>query len=124
MSFYYLHSETKDLIWKKFEPESDSHFVVCVWPFDVTNRAHAWTLCLEGLSLGAKIDRVRELAAKWALTPADALDYMAAFTPTPEKKAQLEVFMANVHGLTDEEFWAFVTKEADTRMGKIAKGAP
>lgn len=113
--FYYLHSESKDLICKRFMPESDSPFVTKVWAFSSDNRFNAWNICIQGLLFGAKVDRVKELAEKWQLIPEDSLDYMARMEPTPLLKVTLLNFMQKVHGLNEEEFWTIVTAEAEKR---------
>lgn len=70
--WYYLH-ENGDLIYKRDQPEIESGgFVKMVWSFDTTKRAHAWMICIEALALGARRDRIIELAEKWGLTDCDA----------------------------------------------------
>ena len=81
--YYYLHSETKDLIYKPAivvdsDPSYfDSPFVQKVWGFDSKNRIDAWVICVEALALGAKIDRVFELKGKWGLTDEDAQKFIS-----------------------------------------------
>jgi hypothetical protein len=75
--WYYLHSETKDLIYKRFEPEADSSFVLKVWPIDVSKREDAWTVILEALALGADPERIRDLAIKWKCDKGDLLTFLA-----------------------------------------------
>ncbi len=70
--WYYLHTNG-DLIHKRTEPEGDSPFVKKVWKLDLEDRASAWMLCIEALALGAKRERIDELAAKWGITDEDAL---------------------------------------------------
>jgi len=70
--YYYLHTNG-DVIYKKFEPEADSPFVVKVWPVNVEDRAQAWLIAIEALALGARKQRIDELARKWGLTDEDAL---------------------------------------------------
>ena len=77
--FYYLHTNG-DLIAKKFRPESDSPFVRKVWEIDTRNRLHAWDLIIEAASVGARQDRVEELASKWGLTDEDAQQFVAHTT--------------------------------------------
>ena len=74
IGYYYLHSETHDLIFKRvdFPPDSSSPFVKKVWPVDSSDRGNAWVIAIEALALGANKNRVNELAKKWGLTDADA----------------------------------------------------
>jgi hypothetical protein len=46
-----------------------------VWPLDPQNREDAWRICVEGLAAGANLERVKELAEKWACNEADANNY-------------------------------------------------
>lgn len=74
---YYLH-QNGQLIYKPgadIADMRDSDFVTAFWPIDVTSRADAWTILVEGLALGADAARVNELAAKWSCTDEDAAVY-------------------------------------------------
>jgi len=78
IGYYYLHSESKDLIYKPASVVDsdasyfDSPFVQKVWKFDSEDRFDAWQLCVEASVLGARKERVAELVKKWGLTDADA----------------------------------------------------
>ena len=78
IGYYYLHSESKDLIYKSATVVDsdasyfDSPFVQKVWRFDSEDRFDAWRLCVEASVLGARKSRVDELVRKWGLTDADA----------------------------------------------------
>ena len=74
IGFYYLHTNG-ELIFKKFEPESDSPFVQKVWAVDPMDRGNAWIICIEALAMGANRSRVMELAEKWSLTDEDAQEF-------------------------------------------------
>lgn len=65
-----------DLIHKRTEPEGDSPFVKKVWKLDLKDRASAWLLCIEALALGAKRERIDELAHKWGITDEDAPNFV------------------------------------------------
>lgn len=111
--YYYLHSETKDLICKHTPPEMDSPFIEKVWTCDPSNRLTAWMIALEGLFLGAKVDRVKELATKWQLTPEDSLEFMARMVPSVKIKDYILNFMKQVHGIEEETYWNLIVKEAE-----------
>lgn len=91
VAYYYLHSETKDLICKPAicidsDPQYfDSPFVQKVWKIDTTERFDAWHLCVEALAMGAKKERVFELKKKWGLTDEDAQKFVAHLPFTLEK---------------------------------------
>lgn len=72
--YYYLHTETKDLIYKRadFPPDESSPFVEKVWPIYPSDRGSAWVIVTEALALGADKSRINELAEKWGLTDSDA----------------------------------------------------
>jgi hypothetical protein len=78
--YYYLHTESKDLIYKREFGGTkgdlmDSPFVDGIWPCDLTNRGNAWEILIEALSAGAKKKRIQELAEKWGCTDNDAIIY-------------------------------------------------
>lgn len=76
--YYYLHSESKDLIYKPAsvvdsDPQYfDSPFIQKVWKFDSEDQFDAWQICVEASVLGARKERIAELVKKWGLTNADA----------------------------------------------------
>ena len=78
IGYYYLHSESKDLIYKPASVVDsdaqyfDSPFVQKVWRFDSEDRFDAWQICVEASVLGARKERIAELVKKWGLTDADA----------------------------------------------------
>jgi hypothetical protein len=117
VGWYYLHSESHDLIYKKYEfkPELDSPFVVRVWPVSTDVRETAWQICVEGLYLGAKPERVKELAEKWQLTPEDSLELLVRMPPNKMFRKALLHFMKVIHGLDEEAYWKFIDEEAERR---------
>ena len=79
VGWYYLHTNG-DLIFKRGLGETaadirDSDFARCMWPMRPDDRAGAWDIAVEGLALGARKERVAELAAKWGLNDTDADEY-------------------------------------------------
>ena len=71
--WYYLHTNG-ELIGKidlgQGPPEGD--FVRKSWPLVVAERESAWIICVEALAMGARRDRVMELATLWKLDDEDA----------------------------------------------------
>jgi hypothetical protein len=74
--WYYLHTNG-DLIFTRFQPEiNPGGFVRMVWPCDPESRLDAWIIAIEALALGARRERVMELAQKWGLTDEDAKEFV------------------------------------------------
>jgi hypothetical protein len=79
IGWYYLH-ENGDLIFKYEKPEVEAGgFVKHVWDVDPEDRGGAYTILLEAIALGAKLERVEELAKKWGMTDDDCLIGAAYF---------------------------------------------
>ena len=75
--YFYLHVNG-DLIYKN-NPDAitdirDSDFCRSVWVYN-GERATAWQILVEALSLGAKQKRIEELAKKWGCDNKDAKHY-------------------------------------------------
>jgi len=103
--FYYLHTNG-DMIFKRFEPEAESPFVKKVWPLDLKNRMDAWKIALEGLFLGANIERIEDLAKKWGLTFEDSIEMLKRVkTLDPEEVGGLKLFVQKILKMGEEEFW-------------------
>lgn len=115
--WYYLHTNG-DLIFKRYEPEMEpGGFVRRVWPIDTSNRADAWRVVLEAAGLGASIERVRELAAKWKITPEDLPEYMA-HTGVAEVNAERKAGMVRLA----EEVWRVDLDALFDIIGATPKG--
>lgn len=80
IGWYYLHVNG-ELIYKPSpdaaEDIRESDLARHMWAVDVHNRASAWDILVEAWALGAKMDRIMELAAKWGCHDADADNYAA-----------------------------------------------
>ncbi len=111
IGYYYLHSESKDLIYK---PSSvvdsdaqyfDSPFVQKVWKFDSEDRFDAWQLCIEASVLGAKKQRVAELVKKWGLTDDDGQHFLAKAKMSSKKDGDqwcvAHLDDTDIHGYVD-----------------------
>lgn len=77
--WYYLH-ENGELIHKQdFDGVAadirESDFAKALWPIDTEDRAGAWRIVVESLSIGANKERVFELAEKWGCNDEDAQKY-------------------------------------------------
>lgn len=78
--WYYLHING-DLIYKReFDGDTaadirESDFARAMWPMRTDDREGAWDILVEALSLGARPERVKELAEKWGCNDADAAVY-------------------------------------------------
>lgn len=106
MGYYYLHSETKDLIWKRYRINSeDSDFVVKSWEFSF-GREDAWVIILESLALGADKQRIEELCRKWKCDVADFREFIRRTkTPTPLMQEGAILFLERIAGVNVDAFW-------------------
>lgn len=74
--YYYLHTNG-DLIYKPAsvmdsDPSYfDSSFVKKVWALDLSDRGDAYSMLLEAEAMGARVERIHELKAKWKITEED-----------------------------------------------------
>lgn len=71
--YYYLHTNGA-LIAKRFQPEP-SDFVRRVWTVDLTDRGTAYIMLIEAATLGARMDRILDLAKQWGMDGADGLEF-------------------------------------------------
>jgi len=102
--FYYLHSETKDLIWKKFCPELDSPFVEKVWAVDTTDRGNAWQIMLEALAMNVNLNRAKYLAERWGLTFEDSMEMLKRVQPTELMKKGFKIFIQKILDMEIDEY--------------------
>lgn len=78
--YYYLHTNG-DLIYKhsidggQIADFRESTFVVMFWPMSTDSRLDAWTVLVCAGVLGAKKERIKELAEKWKCTNEDASEF-------------------------------------------------
>src|SRR5689334_5416510 len=76
--WYYLHTNG-ELIFKRDSPGQDadireSDFARALWAW-TGERADAWSILVEALSIGANKDRIKELSEKWGCDDRDAENY-------------------------------------------------
>jgi hypothetical protein len=74
--WFYLHING-DLIYKRedggvYDDLQSSDFVKACWPAVMSDRKCAWVILVEALALGAKPERIRELAILWKCNDEDA----------------------------------------------------
>lgn len=112
--YYYLHSESKDLI---FKPEScvqydasyfDSPFVQKVWHIDTESREDAWIILLESLALGCRTNRIKKLAQRWHATYLDSIEMLKRVwpdKPTDLMKKGMELFIPLVFDISTGDYW-------------------
>jgi hypothetical protein len=118
--YYYLHSESKDLIYKpeicvQSDPEYfNSPFVQKVWRIDITDRADAWMIVLESLALGARIERVKELAQKWGCDYNDSFEMLARNPkPAQQLKDGMKIFIEKILKMDAGDYWDKVRDKAN-----------
>jgi hypothetical protein len=109
--YYYLHTNG-DLIWRNaFVVDSDvtyfdSDFVKRHWPINVKDRGTAYHLVYEALALGARIERVTELASKWGLTKEDSFEYLIRHpNPTDDETKGIDIFITEILGMEMDAYW-------------------
>ena len=111
--WYYLHVNG-DLIYKRFPiGDEDSPFIKRIWPVNTKDRLAAWTVVLESLSLGANLDRVKELATKWKLTFEDSIELLK-HSPRGTSKEMIggmDIFIRQILNMAPEAYWAKVKEE-------------
>ena len=106
---YYLHTNS-NLIYKPHGGvELDSPFVRKVWPCDTMDRASAWTIVLEALALGCRLERAKDLAKKWNLTKFDSYEMLRRVKPTDLMRKGFEVFIKEILEMSVDDYW----KEAE-----------
>lgn len=76
IGWYYLH-ENGDLIYKRelggtAADIRESDLARSMWPMDPEDREGAWDIVIESSALGARPERVTELATKWHCDDTDA----------------------------------------------------
>ena len=115
--YYYLHTNG-DIIGKPHivvdsDPSYfDSPFVKHHWRVDITNRADAWTVAIEALALGARLERILELAKKWKLTREDLPEFLTRLpNPSPLQREGMDRFIRDVLELNPETVWAEISEE-------------
>ena len=114
--YYYLHSESKDLIHKRFEPESDSPFVKAVWSLDTTDRSDAWKVILEGLALGARINRVKQLCEKWECGLKDFEEMILRTKPTKLMIKGADLYLKKIQNLDVDKYWDKLSQRKGTEI--------
>lgn len=78
--YYYLHTNG-ELIYKRYldnEQVADfreSDFVIMFWPISTDSRLDAWTVLVCASVLGAKAEKIKELAEKWNCNNKDAFNF-------------------------------------------------
>ena len=109
--YYYLH-ENGDIIGKNpivVESDGDyfrSPFVKSVWRVDLDERNNAWILVIEALAMGAREERIRELATKWGLDFQDSLIMIRKLkAPTELQIKGFKIFVEKILGRAHEKDW-------------------
>lgn len=108
--YYYLHTNG-DLIGKNpvvVDSDAsyfDSQFVKKVWKIDTENRDTLWTLMLEALALGARINRIKEIAEKQGCDKADSIEMLKRMKPDGLMREGMTKFIKEILGLDVEKYW-------------------
>ena len=111
--YYYLHTNG-DLIGENpvvVDSDSsyfDSDFVKKVWKIDTDERDTLWTLVLEALALGARVDRVREIAEKNKCDKGDSIEMLVRIKPNGLMRKGITIFIKEILNENVEEYWESV----------------
>lgn len=109
--YYYLHTNG-ELIYKKFEPESDSPFVKKIWAIDTTDRKNAWDIIVESLSMGANKEQVLGLIKKWGCDLKDLVMYLTCEeNPSEIKRKGLKIYF-DVIGADYDKWFDWLSKSS------------
>lgn len=108
--YYYLHING-DLLGKNpvaynNDDFAENPFVKEFWLVDTENRADAWILVIEALALGARTERIKELANKWGLTAKDLKEFIFRCPePTKLQKNGMDKFIKIILNEEPNIFW-------------------
>lgn len=102
--FYYLHRETKQLIYKHEHYQFEGDLVEKVWPVNFADRRDAWRVVLEGAALGARDEDIMQLSERWSLTFEDCIEMMLRTPTEPLKRAGLHRWVPLVLQMSVPEF--------------------
>jgi len=113
--YYYLHTNG-NLIGKNptvvdsDDSYFDSDFVKRVWKIDTEDRSSCWTLLLEALALGARIERVKELVEKWNCDKADSIEMLRRLELDGKKPNELmrkgmTIFIQKILNEDVDKYW-------------------
>jgi len=107
---YYLH-QNGDLIGKNpiavanAASYFDSPFVKKVWWIETNERKTLWTMVLEALALGARIDRVKECAEKNKCDKADSIEMLVRIKPNDLLRKGITIFIKEILNEDVEKYW-------------------
>jgi hypothetical protein len=117
--YYYLHSNGsligKNPLVVDGDPSYfDSPFVEKFWEIDTADRGDLWKVLLEALALGARIERIKELAGEWGATLADSVEMLKRVKPSELMRKGLEIFIDKILSMDEETYW----KEVKANWGE------
>jgi len=108
--WYYLH-ENGSLIHKNYMPEEEpGGLVKKVWRCNLEDRQSAWNILIEGLALGANIDRVKELASKWSCDGEDLPEYLLRTEITKLRQIGVAAFISEVLGVHPDSWFGWLSR--------------
>lgn len=116
--YYYLHTNG-DLIGKNpivIDGDAsyfDGPFVQKVWEIDTEERDTLWTLILEALAKGARVERVREIAEKNKCDKADSIKMLTRMKPNELMRGGMTIFIKEILSEDVEEYWKEVSTLGD-----------
>ena len=121
--FYYLHTNG-DLIGKNptvVDGDAsyfDSPFVKKYWEIETDERATLWTLILESLALGARVERIKELARKNKCDKADSIKMLIRIKPNGPMRKGITIFIKEILGEDVDQYWKDVLAQGKKEKEK------
>ena len=116
--YYYLHTNG-DLIGKNpvvVDGDAsyfDSDFVRKVWKIDTDERDTLWTMMLEALALGARVDRVKECAERNKCDRADSIEMLVRIKPNDLMRKGITIFIKEILNEDAKKYWGDVLASGD-----------
>ena len=108
--YYYLHTNG-DLIGKNpivVDGDAsyfDGPFVQKVWKINTKKRKTLWTLMLEALAKGARVEKVREIAEKNKCDKDDSIEMLKRMKPNNLMRGGMTIFIKEILGIDVDEYW-------------------
>ena len=121
--FFCLYKDGR-LLWQKSPPEQKDILLKHFWPVNIDFRGNAWMVALEALAMGAKLDRIKELALKWGLTFDDSIELLKRMDPkkiTKEMRVGLTMFITLVLEIQINDYWANVHEVMAEQRARAAE---
>jgi hypothetical protein len=82
---------------------------------DTTDRSDAWKVILEGLALGARLDRVKQLCEKWECGLKDFEEMILRTKPTELMIKGADLYLKKIQNLDVDKYWDKLSKRKNKK---------